>query len=247
MTVEPLLVRHPGPYRNESFFGYILRLSETNGYASPSSLFQLAQMKPWETQTASMRVEKLAKITGRPVKELERVAYFHERGVRHARLLSHEILSTHLVLRQPHFCPECVAERGYIEAHWDLAFMTACPVHKKSVLSSCPSCHARLRWFRPGLLECSCVANLRDCDLPAISASQADLLGIIRQKVLGLEAEFVSEAAQLQKELSRLSLRGLLTLVRKVGCSTFVRGERPNPKEQDRIVARFADHLGRFC
>src|SRR5208283_4872180 len=45
MTI-PLLVRHPAPFPTESLFGYILRLSEENGYTTPWSLLLLAQMGP---------------------------------------------------------------------------------------------------------------------------------------------------------------------------------------------------------
>ena len=55
-------MRHPCPYGNESFFGYILRLSETNGYLSPSSLLHLGQMKPCERQPAGVRVENSLKL-----------------------------------------------------------------------------------------------------------------------------------------------------------------------------------------
>ena len=93
---------------------------------------------------------------------------------------------------------------------------------------------------------CRCGANLHGYERPAIPTSQADLLGLIRRKVLGLEDECVNEAALPQADLSRLSLRGLLSLVRILGRLSFINGERPNPKEYDRIVVRCAHLLSEW-
>ncbi|MGO9515716.1 MAG: hypothetical protein ACLPND_01595 [Candidatus Korobacteraceae bacterium] len=90
-----------------------------------------------------------------------------------------------MVVTRPKLCPECVAEKGFIEAHFDLALMTGCPVHSWSLLSRCPGCMEPLRWFRPGLLECDCGASVRNANLPAISMAESDLLDIVRRKMLG--------------------------------------------------------------
>jgi len=41
----PLLVRHPAPKPTESLLGYVLRVSEGNGYSSPWSVYRLARLE----------------------------------------------------------------------------------------------------------------------------------------------------------------------------------------------------------
>ena len=185
----PLLVRHPAPFLTESLFGYILRLSEENGYTTPWSLLLLAQIRQHEARSTGIQVAKLAQVSNRPQTELESISYrWPGDRPRSCRLLGHLLTPWELVVTRPKLCPECVAEKGFIEAHFDLALMTGCPVHSRSLLSRCPGCMKPLRWFRPGLLECHCGASLRNADLPAISGAEADLLDIMRRKTLGLAA-----------------------------------------------------------
>ena len=58
----PLLVRHPAPFPTESLLGYILRLTEVNGYTTPWSLFLLAQIRQHEARSTGMKVAKLARV-----------------------------------------------------------------------------------------------------------------------------------------------------------------------------------------
>lgn len=59
------------------------------------------------------------------------------------RLLGHDTPFTELNAKRPSLCPECVAEKGFIEAHWDLALMTGCPVHRRLLVSHClPLCQS---------------------------------------------------------------------------------------------------------
>jgi hypothetical protein len=181
----PLLVRHPAPNATESLLGYVLRVSEGNGYSSPWSIYCLAGMKSNETRASGVNLEKLARITNWPQGKLDAIAYSAPHGQpRWARLLGHPVLPQDLSLTRPRFCPRCVREKGFLEAHWDLALMVACPVHQCLLAASCPQCGHHLRWFRHGLLECECGGDLSNCDPSSISEAEASLLEIIRRKAL---------------------------------------------------------------
>lgn len=181
------LVRHPAPFPTESLLGYVLRLSEENGYTTPWSLLLLAGMREHEFRTSGIKVAKLAQIANRPQEALEAIAYrWPGDPLRSCRLLGHLLTPQELVLTKPKICPDCISEKEFVEAHFDLALMTGCPVHRKALLSACPTCRRPLRWFRPGLLECECGASLVGADRPAVSLAEADLLDIIRCKILGL-------------------------------------------------------------
>ena len=107
----PLLVRHPAPYPTESLLGYVLRLSEKNGYLSPWSVCQLAGMRQKEMKTTGIRVEKLAQIAACPVSELTQIAFTSAGNRRLPQLLGHRLTPTDLNIALPKLCPQCVAEK----------------------------------------------------------------------------------------------------------------------------------------
>jgi hypothetical protein len=107
-----LLVRHPAPFPTESLVGYVLRLTEENGYASPWSVYSLAGQKQSEIRTSGFKLEKLAAIISRPASELESIGYSAPPNQpRWARLLGHGLVPTDLNIVNPGLCPRCVAER----------------------------------------------------------------------------------------------------------------------------------------
>ena len=240
----PLLVRHPAPFPQESLLGYVLRLSEENGYTTPWSLFLLAQIRQHETRSTSMKVAKLAQVSNRLQNELQSISYrWPSDHGRSCRLLGHLLTPWELVITRPRLCPECIAEKGFIEAHFDLALMTGCPVHRRSLLSRCAGCMKALRWFRPGLLECHCGASLRNADLPAISSAESDLLDIIRRKTLGLAAGRDYASGLPGSYLEVMSLQPLLSLVGMLGRRRMVVDNDSDQRNSQRIVFAAASVL----
>ena len=71
----PLLVRHPAPFPTESLLGYILRLSEENGYTTPWSLLLLGRIGQHEARSTGMKVAKLAQVSNRSQTELQSISY----------------------------------------------------------------------------------------------------------------------------------------------------------------------------
>jgi hypothetical protein len=214
----PPLVRHPAPAPTESLLGYVLRVSEDNGYNSPWSVYCLAGMKSNEIRASGVKLEKLARITNWPQGRLNAIAYSAPAGQpRWCRLLGNPVLPQDLNLTHPRFCPQCTREKGFLEAHWDLALMVACPAHRCSLVSCCPQCGRRLRWFRRGLLECECGGDLSNCDLSSISEAEAGLLNIIRRKVLPCPLAESNPIGLPQDQLMAMSLRSMLLTIRTMG------------------------------
>jgi TniQ len=243
-VTTPLLVRHPAPFPTESLLGYILRLSEENGYTTPWSLLLLGRIGQHETRSTGMKVVKLAQISNRFQTELQSISYrWPGDRLRSCRLLGNLLTRWELVITRPKLCPECVAEAGFIEVHFDLALMTGCPVHRRSLLSRCPGCMNPLRWFRPGLLECDCGASLRNVSLPAISAAEADLLDIVRRKTLGIAAgrDYVSRLPSSHLEVMRL--QPLLSVVAMLGRRRMMVDQDSDRRNPQRIVSAAASVL----
>jgi hypothetical protein len=247
----PFLVRHPAPYRTESITGYVLRLSEKNGHSSPWSVCRLAGMRQNEMRTTGIKVEKLAMIARLPTSQLSDIAFAqsanHQRG---CRLLGHHLVPTDLNVTNPKLCPRCVAEEGFIEAHWQLQLMVACPTHQRLALSTCPKCSKRLSWFRPGLLECKCGGNLLDGELRSISEPEASLLDLIRRKVLALPPPPENLAALPQDQLMTMNLRSILAVVRTLGKHRMIANglsawndEQQIVKEASRVLMNWPKHF----
>jgi hypothetical protein len=75
-------------------------------------------------------------ITNRSEDKLDVIAYSAPPDNRGGLgLLGHPVLPQDLNLTHPRFCPHCVRERGFLEAHWDLALMVACPASLQARLS----------------------------------------------------------------------------------------------------------------
>ncbi len=237
----PLLVRHPPPYPTESLVGYVLRLAEENGYYSPWSVYSLAGLKQNEIRTSGFKLEKLAAIINRPVRELEGIGFSAPpKQPRWARLLGNSLVPTDLNIVDPGLCPRCVADKGFIEAHWHLTLMVGCPVHECRTASFCPKCGKRLRLFRLGLLECSCGGNLLDCVLPAIPKADAALLDIIRRKVLGIPANDQNPLALPQDQLTAMNLRSMLLVVRTLGRHRMIADKGPSLEDELQLLSAAA-------
>lgn len=214
------LVCHPAPFSTESFLGYILRLSQLNGYESPWSLFSLAGMRQHEIRTTGIRCDRLAAIANRNISELNAIAYSGPQGnPRRCRILDHPIVLADLSLHSPKLCSQCVSQRGFIEAHWDLTLMTACPIHQSMLTSHCSKCAKPLRWFRPGILECECGGNLTQGDQPVATRELADLMAVIRAKILRKQTGIENFSGLPLAELFAMDLRAMLSVIRTVGKS----------------------------
>jgi hypothetical protein len=197
--------------------GYVLRVSEANGYNSPWSVYRLAGMKSNEMKAPGLNLEKLARILNCPEEKLGTISYSAPPGQpRWSRLLGHPILPQDLKLSHPSFCPQCVLEKGFLEAHWDLALMIACPAHRCSLVSSCPKCDRRLRWFRRGELECACGGDLTDYGLYSISEAEASLLDTIRKAALSSPSDRCNPKSLPHAQLMDMSLRSMLFAIRTI-------------------------------
>jgi excisionase family DNA binding protein len=161
---------------------------------------------------------KLARITGLTPPELLSIGtHWGETDRTLCRLLGQRIRSADLQFQQEKVCPECVMAKGFIEAHFDLAVMIACPVHGKLLVTHCSQCSAKIRWNRPGLLICPCGATLIRSDDSSISSAVRELLDIVRRKVLHLELGEEYSSGIPVAQLWEMTLRSLVYLIGTLG------------------------------
>lgn len=238
------LPRHPDPRPTEGLWAYVLRVSRANGYRSPWGVIERAGMEQYEARGASINVTKLAAVTKKDVTRLQWIGYASATEERSYMLLGHRVPRTALELDSPHICPVCVSSLGFIEAHWDLAIMNACPVHLCRAVWLCTSCGSRLRWFRMDLLRCQCGAKIESMRGTPILAEEGDLLQVIRAKVLHL-LPLVDGASGLPVgDLYQLELRDLLRLVNILQtCRRMLSGDPDHVSDPTMAVTAAAEYL----
>lgn len=189
--VHTLLLRTPDPMPHEGIFGYVLRVSEANGYDTSWHVFRHAGYEQGEMLTAGFDVQKLASILNKSPSLLAPHAYsgLANDGLTEYRLNGHPIGRglnlAPLRLKRPAICPACVKESGFADVCWDATAFVACPAHGTHLLHCCPACSSPLRWLRPGLLTCSCGASLADAVTEPATPATIALMTILRKKIRG--------------------------------------------------------------
>lgn len=214
--------------------GYVLRISESNGYETPWHVLRLAGFEQGEMKGAGFPVAKLAGILGKSPKSLEGIAYQRMGDKPLFKILDQNLGRglnfAPLRLHKPAICPHCVADTGYVDAFWDLSSAVACPKHHCHVLRSCPKCDTSLRWFRPGLLTCRCGADLTDVALPEVEPALAELMDVIYAKVRGQQLSSLRNTARLPlRHLEGFGLRALLWLLDNLGRINLLSKGLPAP------------------
>jgi hypothetical protein len=214
ISSQHLLPRHPAPRRTESLMGYILRLSEENGYSTPFKMLPRAGIR----RISPYKFTDISKLTQSSPAFIRSIGY-HLGAKKHGHycLLWHAVRSRDLLFSRAKLCPECVEEKGFIEAYFDLAVMIACPVHKRMLVDVCSNCHQNLQWSRPGLLECSCGASLSLRSVRFMDKAATDLLDVIRRKVLRLPSALEYESRIPAEQFSRMNLRSILSMIEALG------------------------------
>lgn len=227
-----MLSRTPAPRATESLLGYALRISETNGYDTPWHILSYAGFEQGEMLTAGFPVEKLGPILGRDASTLRHIAYCAtEPEGRYFKILDHRLGASMkdgwLGLAKPAFCPACVKEEGHIDAFWDLSQGVACPKHGCQLLTTCPGCDRRLTWFRPGLLECRCGADLATAPLPPADPAVVQMMAVLRAKLHRDSIPSAPNSAGLPlAELESLSLKAFLVMLNRIAVfATSSQGE----------------------
>lgn len=157
---DGLLMRTPAYEPLESPPHYILRLSEANGYPSPTVVMQLAVPgEDWRVP-AKWDYAHLNTLLPRSRHTPPTFTYRWPTSTHRCdlSLLGHRILSHHMNATHAGVCPQCVNELGFAPAWWDFRYAIACPTHRRMFVFRCPSCGKRISLLRRGLLTCSCGA-----------------------------------------------------------------------------------------
>ena len=170
--IKPLLFRAE-PYGDESLPGYVLRLTDLNDYQTPAWVLALAKIKDYDLNRFSSYYLKpdadlsgLARLSGTREETLKELQY-RPTGIIKSRLAGdYDVFGNYLPLytirtHSPKVCPLCLVDQPYARKLWEMALVTACPVHNCLLLDKCPSCGKPPSWMRRRICECKCGADWR--------------------------------------------------------------------------------------
>src|SRR5215217_3511649 len=128
------------PEKDEGFISYLLRLTEANGYDTPSWILSLSGIDYMELQwkftfvfSCSDAFKELAKLTGNAPSDLMGFLYFPAPSKNttsddynfYGAFLNRSIIRPHCAK----VCIKCLDESGYCRRIWDCSLVTACPIH----------------------------------------------------------------------------------------------------------------------
>lgn len=207
------------PYSDESFMGYILRVTEKNGYESLSWIFQIVDMDYQHPRQgcaiafeASSYLTRLAQLAGISSAEIIRLTY--------PSIPSSEEKSLHLFFGQsvrqyliqsnhPRICPACLSESQYCRRIWEFSAVTTCPTHRQRLIDECPRCNKRVSWSRNNVAFCPCKFDWRLSPATPVVEQELGLTRHIYQ-LCGLPAGGNSKRG-FSEQASKLSLNDFLT------------------------------------
>lgn len=161
----PRLLVTPPPYADESLPGYLVRLTEANGYQLSwwlplAGLSRHLFIAGWESLLRpTTDFTRLAQCTGRAVAVFDEWCWL---------TLAAGALDYH----RPQVCGRCLAEAAYCRRVWDEMAVTVCPRHFVRLLDVCPVCQQPLRWRRNLVGVCHCGADWRSCPTTELPASE---------------------------------------------------------------------------
>lgn len=171
-----------GPKTDESFMGYLLRLTELNRGATPSWLLRAARIKSYVRVPLnfvfdnSLDFSPLAALADVREDTLKSLPYQPARGVRRKMgeylFFGWSIYQYLLRPRRPKVCPECLRRSGYLKKVWEFALVTACPLHKCLLLDVCPNCEQPISWIRRRISFCRCEFDWREHRPEIVPASE---------------------------------------------------------------------------
>ncbi|MFN7931414.1 MAG: TniQ family protein [Blastocatellia bacterium] len=168
----------PPPFPDENLLGYLIRLTDANGYESLNIIYQaivgqkfapLLPLKYYDFLD-SEHFEAFCLITGLQAAVIQQI---EERRVLINQRANFQFLK---------FCAECLKEMPYYHLVWDNRFYCACHKHKTILVDICPACKHPFRWGSNKLAICLCGYDIRTTPSTA-ACPEAD---IISQRILEL-------------------------------------------------------------
>lgn len=152
------LLRRPPLRRSESLRGYLMRLEYENGMPLLTqyltSLSKASTALPW--------IEAATKRSAEELQSRVFLTPLYDGKNQQVKIFDCYLHKKYFRLKQKTFCPECLAQTGYMNAAWEFAFVTTCALHGRYLISKCTVCSSTLDWQCGSLFTCICRTDLRE-------------------------------------------------------------------------------------
>lgn len=175
------------PERGESLLGYLIRITELNGYPNPNWLLGdcEADLYKYSLLSLSEELAALAPTLGLQVPRLRPMVHRSSQYRNASTVLFgglHEVPSSAMNSSAPKVCLRCLRENGFVKMIWDLRAYVVCPDHAAMLVDSCPKCGAKFRPTRGQLFPCPC-SRVLDCDGAKVSdPSVIELMRVLENR-----------------------------------------------------------------
>jgi hypothetical protein len=181
------LVVRSRPKSDESFFGFLLRLTELNAYTSHGLIPKLARLDGkvflcnhiWDEHNSNY--DGLIQLTRITRNDLKQLLYTPATKPSEVMIFGRSVPYSLMGAPRPKVCPACLAQSPYCRKQWELGFFTCCVIHNRMLLQECPKCRRPIRWHRLRVCYCPCGADWRRARTPGLSESDTGLAQLLHE------------------------------------------------------------------
>lgn len=192
--------------------GYILRLTEANGYPTTSYILSSLHGHWYRSSVGRLDASPLAEISDLSPEEIARITMLPQGKPRaFVRIYGNDLPAYEAPVGSPKICPLCLGAGSGCEAFWDLSQAVACPLHKVMLIRSCERCGKKLSWCRSKTVECRCGANLSTQQCTPAASELCALMGVMRYLVY--QDPSIAPLPSEMEHLAHLDLRRLCKLL----------------------------------
>lgn len=215
------LLRSGKPKDDESLMGYIIRLTEQNGYPSPSWIVKKAELHHEMNRSCSFvyrspeTLKALSDLTGTDISELASLTYSPESRRKYDDCLfyGNVVHQSFIRLGYPKICPRCLSESLHCRRIWELSAVTTCLKHRCLLIDECPNCMRCISWIRNRVGVCSCEFDWREATATPVESSEMALTHHLHY-LCGLLNSKVSAKGRLKKlPIMDLGLQDFLSVL----------------------------------
>jgi len=149
----------PRPMPREAAVGYLIRIAQSNGFATPRQLWHALHPSQYQ-----MPLDELMDRVGVSIKDRKSLLgplpnYWKSPANLALGLAINDY--NHSCMR---WCPLCLMESPYLHEEWGLKLQCVCTRHRIMLVDRCPACGAVQHFERSDIAQCPCGARLAVTD-----------------------------------------------------------------------------------
>lgn len=235
---NPRLVVRTSPEKGEGFLGWVLRLTQINGYEFSEWILRSAGMRAPDLLAREGVIERLHSMTEVATRDLQTlVPRMDTAGWRWAEIPGMDISVALFDARRPKVCPICLVEKGFVQAAWGLRIWSCCPYHECRLVSACPRCGSPITWRRRHIDLCpnpSCCGRYSCSAITRASDEEVELALLLGE---ALRSDALPRRSALSDAFGMLPPQDIVTMASRLGFRRMRETYRGSPTAADNAEA----------